>query len=81
MYKNSRKNDIVFVFICGIIGGVSTLSDESDQIEFFDVDKLPRHFSPKSVERIHDTLLNRSDVIFKTQSQPSGRELLEQGLL
>ncbi len=81
VYKNNRKNDIVFVFVCSIIGGVPTLSDESDQIEFFDVQSLPSHFAPKGVERIQDVLLNKSDVIFKTQSQPSGKELLEQGLL
>lgn len=81
VYKNSRKNDVVFVFVCSIIGGVPTLSDESDQIEFFDVTNLPKHFSPKSIERIQDVLLNGSEVIFKIQSQPSGKELLEQGLL
>lgn len=81
VYTNNRKNDVVFIFVCCIVGGISTVSDESDQIEYFAVDNLPRYFSPKSVERIQDVLTNNANVIFKMQNGPSGRELLEQGLL
>jgi len=81
VYTNNRKNDMVFTFVCRIIGGISTVSDESDRIEYFAVDNLPRYFSPKSVERIQDVLANNVEVIFKMQNGPSGKELLEQGLL
>ena len=75
IYSNSQDNSIVFSFKCRIIGGNVSLNDEADRIEYFAIEKLPKHISPKQVERIKDILNNQKECIMKVQDGPSSVKL------
>ncbi len=71
IYDKSSENDIVFSFICNIVGGEITLNDEADKIEYFSINNLPHNISPNHLERIRDAFLNSDEIIFKTQTNKS----------
>jgi len=81
VYSKQDKNNIVFSFVCKIMDGQITLNDEADQIEYFEVDKLPVNTVPKQVERINDFLEAPTEVTLKIQRGRSTIELLEEGKL
>jgi len=77
VYNKKEKNDLVFSFVCGVIGGDLTLNDEADKIEYFNFKKLPPNTVPKQVERIKDVLENSEKTIFKTQTGKSSIDLIK----
>jgi ADP-ribose pyrophosphatase YjhB (NUDIX family) len=81
VYSKKDRKDIVFSFLCKIISGRITLSDETDKIEYFEINKIPKNTIPKQVERIKDATKNPSKIIFKTQTGKSSIELIKEGLL
>ncbi len=81
VYKKN-KMDIVFLFICKVVGGKIGLTDEADKIEYFSVADIPKNISPSHVERIMDVILNDNQKLtMKIQSGPSSIELFKQGKL
>ena len=81
VYSKPDKNDLVFSFLCKVVGGEITLNDEADKIEYFEVDKLPSATVLKQVERIKDAIQNSSGVLLKVQTEKSSIELLKEGKL
>ncbi len=81
VYSKEGKNDIVFSFVCEIVGGEIVLSDEADKIEYFDIATLPSNTVPKQVERIKDFLTNPDALTLKVQTGKSTTELLKEGKL
>jgi 8-oxo-dGTP diphosphatase len=81
VYSKPEKDDMVFSFVCKIIGGQITLNDEADQIEYFEVEKLPANTVPKQVERIKDFLETPGETALKIQTGKSTIELLKEGKL
>ena len=61
VYSKPGKNDMVFSFECKITSGQITLNDDADQIEYFEVGKLPTNTVPKQVGRIKDFLGTPND--------------------
>ena len=76
IYSKKKKNDVILSFLCKEIGGKLTLTDEADNIEYFDRDRLPQNLSPKHVERITDALSKQKEVIMKIQSDQTGFQLV-----
>ncbi len=72
---------MVFSFVCKITSGQITFNDEADQIEYFEVGKLPANTVPKQVERIRDFLATPNEVTLKIQTGKSTIELLKEGKL
>ncbi|MFA7717564.1 MAG: NUDIX hydrolase [Candidatus Absconditabacterales bacterium] len=81
IYGKAEKDEIVFQFICEVIGGNITLTDEADKIKFFDHLHLPVHTSPKQAERIDDYFSNNQRPILKKQSGKGTIELIKEGKL
>lgn len=79
VYAKPQQEEIVFSFVCRVIAGEPTTSDEADEVAFFPVDHLPRNTSPKQVERIHDALREPDHPVLKVQVGPSSRDLLRSG--
>ncbi len=79
VYSKPDKNEVVFSFICKPTGGKITLNDEADQIEYFEIGKLPPNTSPKQVERINDAMKNSELTIFKIQTGKSTIDLINEG--
>ena len=81
IYSKPQKNEVVFGFLCEIIGGEPILTEEADEIVYFPVDQLPGKLSPKQRVRILDAVQAQTKPVFRTQVGPSSIELLEQGKL
>ena len=67
VYSKPDKDEIVFSFVCRIIGGEISTSDEADEIAYFDFDRIPPNTLPKHVERIADAMTGAGETIMKVQ--------------
>ena len=56
VYGKDDRNELVFAFVCRVVGGELTLSDEADKHRYFSMDQIPPNTLPKQVERIQDAL-------------------------
>jgi ADP-ribose pyrophosphatase YjhB (NUDIX family) len=64
IYVKPEENDVWIWFECKIIGGKKTLSEESDDIQFFALDEIPENNLPRHIERIKDYFENK-DLVMK----------------
>jgi ADP-ribose pyrophosphatase YjhB (NUDIX family) len=78
VYGKVEKNELVFAFLCRIIGGQLSATEESSECRYFEVEDIPFNTSPKHVERILDALHPEKSPVFRRQTGPSSRELLLQ---
>lgn len=82
VYSKRNQNDLVFSFVCRVIGEKLTLTDEVDQIDYFSFGEIPKNTSPKQVERIKDVLDDKSKTLMmKIQEGPSSISLIKEGKL
>jgi len=81
VYNKAEKNSISFTFLCKVIGGQIILSDESDKIKYFEINKIPSNTVPSQVERIKNYLEKPNEVSLKTQTGKSSIELVKEGKL
>lgn len=79
LYAKPKQEEIVFSFVCRVLSGEPTTSDEADEVGFFAVDRLPPNTSPKQVERIRDALEEADQTVLQVQMGPSSRDLLPSG--
>ena len=56
VYGKDDRNELVFAFVCRVVGGELTLSDEADKHRYFSMDQIPPNTLSKQVERIQDAL-------------------------
>ena len=80
IYNKPEKSELVFSFICKIIGGQLTLNEEADKIEYFAIKDIPHNTSPKQVDRIHD-VLEKKEIVYKNRTGKSSIELIKEGKL
>lgn len=73
VYSKPDVNEIVFSFICSVVGGQIALTPEADALEYFRLEAIPANTSPKQVERIRDAVGWAGTTLLKTQTGPSGR--------
>jgi hypothetical protein len=78
VYGKAGKDELVFAFVCRVIGGVMRETEEADACQYFPLDGIPGNTSPKHVERIHDAAQGRERPVFRRQSGPATREWLRQ---
>lgn len=71
--KADNRDELVFAFICRVIGGNLHVTEESSACEYFDLAHLPPTTLPKHVERIHDALDVVHPPVFRRQTAPSLR--------
>ena len=81
IYRKKHNDGIVFSFICKIIGGKLSTSNEADEQKYFSVNELPQNMPPKQMERIKDAVEKPTELIMKNQSGESSVELLKKGRL
>jgi ADP-ribose pyrophosphatase YjhB (NUDIX family) len=74
--KVDNPSELVFSFLCRVTGGQLVLTDESDDIRYFEVESIPPNTSPRQVERIHEALSQPSQPVFRRLTAPSTREML-----
>lgn len=78
VYAKPDHDEIVFSFVCRVVGGELGTSDEADDVRYFPVQQLPANTLRKHVERIHDMVAS-PDPVLREQRGPSTRQLIEQG--
>jgi 8-oxo-dGTP diphosphatase len=76
--KTDKKDELVFSFLCRIIGGQLSSSAEASECQYFNVEHLPPNTSPKQVERILDAMKTSEQSVFRRQKGLSTREMLKQ---
>jgi len=79
VYSKREQSEIVFSFVCRVVGGERASSPEADEHRFFPVPALPPNTSPKQVQRIHDGLLASRLPVLRDQGGPTTRQLLATG--
>ncbi|MBI4433772.1 NUDIX domain-containing protein [Candidatus Uhrbacteria bacterium] len=63
-----ENDDLVFTYICRIVGGALRESSEADRIAYFPIDAIPENTSPRQVERIRHAARDRVTCIVNVQS-------------
>jgi 8-oxo-dGTP diphosphatase len=71
-----REDEVIFSFVCRVIGGERATSDESDDVRFFPLDSLPANTFPEHVHRIRDALQDAPRALLKRAEGPSSREFV-----
>jgi 8-oxo-dGTP diphosphatase len=79
VYGKVDKDELIFSFVCRVVGGQVAVTDESDECRYFELENLPSNTPPKQVARIHDAVGANAQPIFSRQTEPSTRELLASG--
>lgn len=67
IYFKPVKNELVFVFICDIVGGKIQQTDEADDINYFSLAELPDNIAQKHIKRIKDASDNKKEAILEIQ--------------
>jgi len=73
VYSRPEKDEIVFCFLCEVIGGDIATSDEADQVEYFEFQTIPQTTLPSHVERISDALDGQREAVLNVQRGGSAR--------
>ena len=73
-----RRNELLFQFVCRIVGGAPCTTEESDDLRYFSLDDLPEHLSPALRRRLLAWSRSPDETVLITDDGPSGREFLEQ---
>ena len=77
VYGKKDKDELVFAFSCTVFGGQLSLTAESSECRYFDLEQIPENTPPKQVERIHDAVLPTDQPVFRRQTAPSTMEILQ----
>ena len=67
VYSKPQKHEVVLTFLCRVVGGVLTETEESRKCRYFAPDALPVNTLPKHRQRIEDALLNLPHAIIRAQ--------------
>ena len=59
--------EIVITFLCSVVRGKPTLSDEADEIAFFNLSELPEKISPRQHERVEGFFQNPDGTVWRKQ--------------
>ncbi len=64
VYAQQDKYELVFVFICKIVAGQLTPSDEASQHQFYPIDSLPKNTIEYHIDKILDAKKTDQQPIF-----------------
>jgi len=81
VYSKPEKNEVVFAFICKVVGGEARTTNEADRIEYFEFERIPKNTAPRQVERIKYALAEYGKTPFRIQRGESSIDLVKKGRL
>lgn len=70
-----KKDEIIFSFVCRVMGGTLGTSDEADDARYFAPDAFPPNTFPEHVSRIRDALRDDPAALLRIPTGPSSREI------
>lgn len=79
IYEKPKRGINVDTFVCEVLGGKITTSDEADRIQYFSISEIPKNTFPKHIKRIEDSINNPETVVIREESNISS--LVELGLV
>ena len=71
VYSKPQKQEIVLTFVCRVLGGTLTATEESRECRYFSPDAMPANTLPKHRQRVMDTLLDARYAVLRAQRSPS----------
>ncbi len=71
VYSKPQKQEVVLTFLCRVLGGTLTATEESRECRYFSPEAMPVNTLPKHKERIMDVLLNSNHAVLRTQRSSS----------
>jgi len=77
IYSKPHKDEIVFMFVCNIIGGELKLNEEARDLKYFALNNIPKNTVPKQVERLHHYFENKEKVYLKEQGGKSSIDMVK----
>jgi mutator protein MutT len=75
IYGKNYKDELVFTFICLIVGGEMTSTSECSENQYFALEDLPQNTIQKHVERILDAKRTSNQPVFYRQTSPPTRQI------
>ena len=69
VYAKPHKDEIIFVFICNVIGGKLTLNEEARDLKYFALDHIPQNTIPKHIGRIKNYFEDKDRLYLGEQSE------------
>ena len=71
IYAKPEKNQVVFYFVCKVVGGRLTTSEEADHVQYFKPTDLPSSTIPKHSDIIRRALTCSGQPELRVQVGPS----------
>lgn len=81
IYSKPHKDEIVFVFVCAIVGGKLELNKEARALKYYALADIPKNTVPKQVERLHHYFEDKNKVYLKEQGGESTIDMVKAGKL
>ena len=76
VFRKADMNELVFAFVCRVVGGQLEATDEADQHQYFSLSEIPGNIPPMHFERIQDSLRVTGQPIFRRQTAPSSQVII-----
>ena len=71
VYSKPQKQEVVLSFLCRVVGGTLTDTEESRECRYFSPKEMPLNTLPKHRQRVMDALLNQPEAILRDQRATS----------
>lgn len=74
VYSWTTTDELIFTFVCRMVGGTLSTSDETSAVRFFPPDALPPNTFVEHARRIRDALAPADGVHLRVPAGPSATE-------
>ena len=71
VYSWPTEGELSLSFLCRTVGGVLAGSDETPQVAYFSLDRLPPNLFAEHAERIRDALADETGTVLRMPGTPS----------
>jgi 8-oxo-dGTP pyrophosphatase MutT (NUDIX family) len=71
VYSWPTEGELILSFLCRTVGGVVSSSNETPQVAYFSLDRLPPNLFAEHAERIRDALADEIGTVLRMPGRPS----------
>lgn len=72
VYGKPGRSDLVFSFVCRVVGGSLSTSAESDENRYYAIEEMPPNTLLKHAERVWDAVNGAKKPVFRRQGRIQG---------
>jgi 8-oxo-dGTP diphosphatase len=77
VYGKANKDEIIFTFLCCVVGGELTVTNEAQACQYFALHDIPPNTIALHVERIYDAIAGKTEPILRRQSEACAKQFWE----